>query len=217
MAAQCDVDAGEDIEICAGEMVQLGGSPTVVQGNNPVINWNNGLGNDPNPQVSPAVTTTYTVNLSADGGCNTNDQITVTVNQGPNADFSFNPNGACAGENVVFVDESSGTDLEYSWDFGNPESPNNSSTNANTSHEFLTYGNGTTDFTVTLTVTDENGCSDTHTESVNVIQSPDPLITDSDIFSPFVSCGPPGTIFEIEINNGSTTQATNSNYTIDWG
>ena len=215
--AQCEVDAGQDIEICAGETVQLGGSPTVVSGDNPVINWNNGLGNDANPMVTPLATTTYTVNLSADAGCNTNDQVTVMVNQPPIADFTFNPNGSCAGENVVFVDQSIGSNLEYSWDFGNPLSPNNSSTNANSSHQFVTYGNGTSNFTVTLTVTDNNGCTDTYTETVMVTQSPDPLITDSDIFSPFVSCGPPGTIFEIEINNGSITQATNTNYTIDWG
>ncbi|NQX91896.1 MAG: PKD domain-containing protein, partial [Flavobacteriales bacterium] len=215
--SQCEVDAGDDISICAGETITLGGSPTVVEGNNPVINWDNVLGNGTNPTVTPASTTTYTVQLSADGGCNTSDEITVTVLPGPTADFSFNPNNNCAGTTVVFVNESSGTDLSYSWDFDNPLSGNNSSSSANTSHEFLAYGNGTATFDVTLTVTDGNGCTDTHTEQVSVTESPDPTITDQDIFSPFVDCGPPGTSFEITVNNSSTTQATNTNYTIDWG
>ena len=50
--AQCEVDAGEDVSICLGESIQLGGAPTVVEGANPVINWDNGAGNQANTIVS---------------------------------------------------------------------------------------------------------------------------------------------------------------------
>ncbi|MDP4588095.1 MAG: PKD domain-containing protein, partial [Flavobacteriales bacterium] len=105
----------------------------------------------------------------------------------------------------------------YQWDFGNPGSEGNTSSDQNPSHEFLAPGDGADAFTVTLTVTDDNGCSSTTSQTVNVTESPDATIADVDIFTPFVMCGPPGTLFDISINNTSTTQATNTSYVVDWG
>ncbi len=217
---ECEVDAGEDQSICAGESVVLGGNPTVVEGESPVLTWDNGAGNTANPSVSPASTTTYTVILSAegcDGGDEVTDEVTITVFNNPVADFNINSNGPCSSEEVLFVDSSSGSNLSYFWDFGNPGSDGNTSTEENPTHTFLAPGNGTDTFTVTLTVTDENGCSDTTTQNYTVDESPDPSITDVDIFTPFVMCGPPGTVFDLSINNISSTTATNTNYIIDWG
>jgi PKD repeat protein len=218
--AQCEVNAGSNISICAGESVTLGGNPTIVaSGNNPQLTWTNGAGTAANPSVSPAATTTYTVTLVSDGGCSTTDQITVTVFQPPTAAFTFNPSGACASNAVQFTNTSVGAGLEYAWNFGNPQSgANNTSTSNNPSHQFVAPGNGNQSFTVTLTVTDANGCTATTTQSVPVLQAPDPALSDSDIFTPFVMCGNAGqAAFDLTINNTSSTQATNTNYQINWG
>ncbi|MDP4953877.1 MAG: PKD domain-containing protein, partial [Flavobacteriales bacterium] len=214
--AQCEVDAGENQTICLGESVVLGGNPTVVEGVNPELDWSNGLGDVDNPTVSPVTTTTYTVELEADD-CDDTDQITITVLNNPVASFNVVQNDPCSSEEVLFINTSSGSDLTYQWDFGNPGSEGNTSSDQNPSHEFLAPGDGADAFTVTLTVTDDNGCSSTTSQTVNVTESPDATIADVDIFTPFVMCGPPGTLFDISINNTSTTQATNTSYVVDWG
>ncbi len=218
--AQCEVDAGGNVSICAGESVQLGGAPTIVNaGGGAVVTWNNGADDVVNPVVSPASTTTYTVTLSDDDGCVATDQITVTVFSAPVAGFTFNPSGACSSSPVQFTNTSSGAGLEYNWNFGNPQSgAANTATANNPSHTFVAPGNGNQSFTVTLTATDANGCVSTQTQNIPVIQSPSTSLADADIFAPFVMCGNAAqTEFDITINNTSSTQATNTNYSIDWG
>lgn len=112
--AQCSVDAGNSVSICQGESVTLGGNPTIIaSGGNPSVTWNNGAANVANPTVSPSSTTTYTVTLTSDGGCETTDQVTVMVNQAPTAAFTFNPSGACSSSPVQFINNSSGSGLTY--------------------------------------------------------------------------------------------------------
>ena len=66
LQAQCEVDAGEDITVCEGETVVLGGSPTVVDANPGYsISWDNGAGTDENPSIVAGSTTTYTVELAS--------------------------------------------------------------------------------------------------------------------------------------------------------
>lgn len=216
---QCEVDAGGDVSICPGESVSIGGAPTIVDaGAGAQITWDNGLGSGANPTVSPNATTTYTVTLTDNDGCSTTDEVTVTVFDSPQANFSFTPSGACAGLPVDFTNTSTGSGLSYDWNFGNPQSDDNTSTETNPSHEFVALGNGNDSFTVTLTVTDSNGCTDSFSQTVDVLQSPDPTVLDADIFTPFTMCGTSGQVsFDLTINNGSSTEATNTNYSIDWG
>lgn len=212
--AQCDVEAGDDVTICAGESTTIGGAPTIVDaGANPQVNWNNGAGNSENPSVSPSVTTSYTVTLTDDDGCDETDQITVTVIPSPTADFNFNPAAECAGIPVPFINTSTGTGLTYTWDFGNPNSgAANSSTQTNPSHVFVATGNGGTTFDVTLTVEADNGCVSIITQTVTVNESPLVVLNED---ASFVQCLGIDDFFAYF--NDASTPAVNANYFIDWG
>ncbi|MCB0760192.1 MAG: PKD domain-containing protein [Flavobacteriales bacterium] len=214
LSAQCEVDAGEDVTICQGDQVTLGGSPTVISGNNPSLDWNNGAADVDNPVVSPNSTTTYTVELSANGGCTDTDQITVTVLPAPNANFTWNNDGDCAGTPINFTNTSTGPGLEFEWDFGEPSSGGaNTSTLEDPTHVFNPAGNGTTTFDVTLTVTGANGCSDSITQTITVQEAPNAVLADP-VFD-FVQCDGSGT-FNLSVLDASTP-ASNTSYTIDWG
>jgi PKD repeat protein len=209
--AQCEVDAGEDVVICEGEAVTIGGNPTVVDGNNPVVTWNMGADDVDNPVVSPNNTTTYTVTLNSNG-CTDTDQITVTVLDSPTANFTWNPDGECGGTTVDFNSTSTGSDLDYDWNFDDPGG-NNTSSQEDPSHTFNPIGDGTSTFNVTLTVTDDNGCQDSVTETVTILEAPDAVL--SDPITNFINCDGSDQ-FSLSVLDASTP-AANAEYTIDWG
>jgi len=213
--AQCEVDAGTDITVCAGELITLGGSPTVVNAAGPyTISWNNGIGNDENPNFAAGSTTTYTVTLEDDNNCTDTDQVVVTVLPSPNATFVFGPDNDCAGTSVNFVNNTTAcVNCEYSWNFDNPASgASNTSTQSNPSHVFVSVGNGVEVFDVTLTAESENGCISTFTSSVTVNQSPDVVLTEDANFTQCLGFAD----FYTYVNDASTP-ALNTNYIINWG
>lgn len=214
LRAQCEVDAGDDLTVCEGENIVLGGAPTVVNANpGYTISWDNGAGNDENPSLTATNTTTYTVTLT-DGGCTDTDQVTVTVLPIPDVAFVFGPNNDCAGVPVNFVNNTSDCiNCEYSWDFGNPASgANNTSTTANPNHDFVAVGNGVETFDVTLTATAENGCSASFTDQVTINQAPEAVLTEA---ANFTQCLGINDFFAYVTD--ASSPGTNSNYFIDWG
>lgn len=79
---------------------------------------------------------------------------------GPYADFGSDPNEGCPGTTIQFGDStvSAGTTVTgWNWNFGNPASPNNTSTQQNPSHLYTDAGF----YDVTLAVVDDQGCRDT--------------------------------------------------------
>ncbi|QBN17794.1 PKD-like domain-containing protein [Flavobacterium nackdongense] len=142
------------------------------------------------------------------------DSVTVTVNPLPVVDFAFTDN-QCSGSSVQFTTTSVGS--SYAWNFGD----GSTSTSQNPTHVFNnTNGNSTQSFNVTLTVTDVNGCTN-KTTKVITIQNPDTTLNSdavSDIYNGYKTfrvCS--NTVSEIQFINASTTLATNSNYSINWG
>lgn len=106
--------------------------------------------------------------IGSANGCFDTITQTVTVDPGPTAGFSA-VSPPCSGLPVDFTDLSvanGGTTLSgWSWDFGDGNPPVNGQV---PQYAYATPGT----YTVSQTVTTNNGCTDTYTEQVTVSESP---------------------------------------------
>lgn len=120
--------------------------------------------NDGSYQVSLVVSTTV-------AGITTNDTITqsIAVVTAPDADFT-NSN-ICVSANTQYIDQTqwgnSGERL-WSWDFGDPQAVSDTSTSKNPNYKYMLSG----DYTTTLIVTNEFGCSDTISKNLTAHRPP---------------------------------------------
>ena len=171
---------------CQGDSIHfmnLSSSP-----NGPIVKWEWDFGdgtsqtilapNNPNTSHLYVTDNTYDVTLTVtdSDSCQNTSQRQVQVVPSPVAEFTWED--ACYGTPVLFTDltsENSGPDLYgWLWVFGDPLSgTNNSSTLQNPSHEFTAPG----DYTVTLIVTNTQGCDDTITHDLTVNDPPDVSFT----------------------------------------
>ncbi|MDQ3015745.1 MAG: hypothetical protein M3R25_03355, partial [Bacteroidota bacterium] len=141
-------NAGQDEEICNGTQVDLTAS-----GGGAYL-WNTGETIE-TIQVTPGITTTYTIEVTNIDGCTDIDEVTVVVNPIPIADVGPDQT-ICEGSTVMLNATGGGT---YEW-----------STGDNTQSVDVAPA-GTTSYTVT--VTDSNGC--TATDLTTVIVNPIPF------------------------------------------
>jgi len=92
------------------------------------------------------------------------------ANAPPTASFTANPSAPEAGEQVSFdasaSNDSDGSIASYEWEFGDGAT----ATGASAGHTYDTAG----DYDVELTVTDDDGATDTATQTVSVSEAPDP-------------------------------------------
>ncbi|MDP2722990.1 MAG: PKD domain-containing protein, partial [Bacteroidales bacterium] len=155
-----------DPVICSGQSTQLTAMPS--GGTNPYVSylWDNAATlDDPTsatPLASPTDTTTYTVTVTDARGCSISGSIVVNVIPSPIANIGYN--NPCASNVVYFFDLSlpnGDSIVSYYWDFGD----GNFSTNQNPVNYYLPTG---TSYLVSLTVVNQNGCSDTQTEIINI-------------------------------------------------
>ena len=127
-----------------------------------VMSWDWNIGNGyiisdlQNPSFTFDSVATYPVTLTItdDWNCQNSLEIpdAVSVTQ-PFAKFKGDTLG-CTISTIKFLNQSHGTSLTYEWTFGDGET----STVKNPTHDYLTEGI----FTVCLTVTDANGCTDVY-------------------------------------------------------
>ncbi len=146
-----------------------------------------------------------------------NGSATVTVNQLPTLDFSFNNNDTCSDTPINFTPSATGAaPFTYSWSFGD----GNTSSSNNPTHIFEALGCGNQIFQVGLTVTDSNGCSTSIVKPITVRQKPQLEFFDADSrFDPFNNCGN-NTLdpsYTINVEFGNNISPCVSSYDIDWG
>lgn len=140
--------------------------------------WNFGDGSPAATVASPVhvypSSGTYNVTLTVTNifGCSNSITHSVIVNLVPVAAF-FNST-ACLGQPTSFTDQTSGTPISWSWDFGDGTALNNSQ---NPSHNYSAAGS----YNVTLISFGGSGCSDTTMHSITVNPIPTANFLSADV------------------------------------
>ena len=220
--AQCTVTLGSDYSICPGQSVKL--VAKVTNGNPNTFAWTSTpTGNYAATDsiiVTPAGTTTYTVQVSGNG-CTATASITISFKVVPATPaFTFSPNDVCSGTAINFNSTPQAGDT-HAWNFGDG---GNGSGDA-TSHTYYSYGSGNANFTATLISTAADGCSTSSSQTVSIMQGPDALLdfgnnVDTATFNGFI------TFYECYVNGqnsavfnfiNSSIPGTGVTSTIQWG
>ena len=150
------VNAGEDQEICVGESLTL--TATTSGGTAPIaIVWMPGNISGASITVSPGSTTTYTATATDANGCDSSDEVVVTVN--PNPVVAVNGiDATCGDANGSATASASGgmAPYSYAWSTGD----------AGATITGLAPG------TYTVTATDAKGCMGVGNVTINNIDGP---------------------------------------------
>ncbi len=163
---QLNIAANNDT-ICLGQSVSLSANASGGNGGPYTYNWNNGI-NTTSQMITPSTTGVYSVSVS--DGCttpNAQQSLTVVVNPIPTPAFTPGNIQGCSPVSATFnLSSASGSGNTYLWSFGD----NTTSTSANPTHQYSGAGS----YNVTLTVTNQYGCtgSVTNNNVVNVFALP---------------------------------------------
>ena len=141
------VDAGLNLEICAGESVTL-----TVTGTAATYAWDNGVVDG--VSFIPTTSQTYTVVGTSTFGCVNQNQVEVIVNPVPSVTFTGTNLIGCAPIKPTFQATVSGANNTYLWEFGDGQT---STDVMQTTHTYLTPNC----YDVKLTVTTDKGCVNT--------------------------------------------------------
>lgn len=157
---------------CEGQQTQFFDLSTISVGNIISWNWNFADGGkdtvNKNPLHAFATPAVFNVNLTvkSDSGCISSINKPVNVRPKPDANFGMTNNPTLAEEIVYYSDFSTpvGDVINWSWNFGDLTY----SQSQNPQHFYNAQGN----YTITLTVTDKYGCSDSIQKVIEVTLLP---------------------------------------------
>lgn len=170
-AAPVDVTISLSSALSLDVLLPLAGDTAICQGDNATINLSASGGNGVysyfqqpdllNPislpvSVQPVLTNTY--DFVVTDGCGTppaNASSTVTVNPIPSADFEVDDPTGCQPHLAIFTDLTSPAPATWTWDFGDPNSGNNTSSDQHPNHAYSNTGV----YDVSLSVVSAEGCS----------------------------------------------------------
>lgn len=148
-----NVSAGNDITMCTNGSVPISATPTAIA---PLsYQWNSGESTN---SISPSTSGQYIVEITDAAGCTNTDTMNLTIHEVPQSIPSAA--AVCLNETTNLTDNSTigtGSITGWQWDFGD----GNNSTSQNPTHTYANDGN----FTVQLTVTSDQNC--TNTQSIN--------------------------------------------------
>ena len=146
------IDAGDDLEICDGELATLSGSGGLLGS----YVWDPAIG-DGIAFAPPLGTTTYTVTGTDANGCSNTDEVSVTVNPLPTI-FAGVDETVCEGTLITFEGTGTGLGGTYTWDPAEVIDGETFAVIATTTFE--------------VTGTDINGCSNTDEVTINIYPAP---------------------------------------------
>jgi gliding motility-associated-like protein len=160
------VDVLQTVQTCLGESAELNpNGPTTGF----TYSWGPpvppGQQNLPNPTVTPLENTTYPVTITGYNGlCQSIDSVTVEVNPVPV--LAFVPDTDCDAQVVHFINQSQNAPSGYLWNFGDPATNLDESTQANPTYTYPGYGT----YTVTLMTSPNSLCKDTISQVITLTE-----------------------------------------------
>ncbi len=206
---------------CIGETVEFTNTSQIQGGGSLTYSWDfgdTGTSNSENPTYQYAITAgNYDVSLIAFSsfGCNDTVNQNIRIGNQPNPQFSWSPQIVCQGNQITFINSSTGsapdTISAYSWNFGD----SNSSILENPVHAYADTGY----YNVTLTAISPTYCDSSLTLQVYVIPGPEITFSASSVclsnatsFSPVITT-PPGTVIDSvvwDFGDGTSFNGTTS-------
>ena len=119
-----------------------------------------------------------TLNITTSTGCTDAVVKSIIINPSPTANFSFSLTDNCPGQPIAFFDQSlpngGGFIIIWNWNFGDPSS---GSTNGSSMQNPVHVFSGSGVYSVSLTVTNSNGCSNTIYKTITISPLPVPSIS----------------------------------------
>jgi len=211
----CALNYPATLTICPNQNVII--SPTNVNGYN-AFTWSGMTTLTNANQQNPSLNTSSSgiLTLNATGPSCPPQSVSIAINLQNTVNPLINVSTAlpvCSGTPVTAAVTNPQANTTYTWTF--PGGSTAIGTSA-TRPALAPPGNGTVNQNLTVTaVNSVTGCITSTTQSISLQQSPSTSLSDFVSNSPFNSCD--GSSFNLTVTNTSTTIATNTSYSINWG
>jgi len=162
----------------------------------PLLTLENPTHSFPDPDPSQSVTYPVKLVITHTNGCKDSITQNVIIFQVPDADFTAT---FVSCREVGFVNNTQNNpDFTYLWDFGDGSPTSTQRTPANHTYSSVAVA---TNYTITLTVENPNGCISIDTKTITIL----PNIVADFTFSPDSSCSPASVSFDATNSVGAQT------------